>query len=135
MILADFVKLPAKEASDMLRQARKEEKIDWKTFKDWSAAWLEGQGYIYTNIGWFKQGELDGMGMIKDGDEWIVGTQEKMVTYKDSFGKYHDKFVSVPTKMVEWEERHKTVQGVYEDAKERKLSADEMEKLLLEGLE
>jgi hypothetical protein len=70
------------------------------------------------------------MGMKKDGDEWIVGTQEKMVTYKDSYGKYHDKFVSVPTKMVEWEERHKTVQGVYEDAKERKLSADEIEKLL-----
>lgn len=100
---ATFVKLPALEANDKLREALKKDLITTKQFRDLSGAWLEAKGYIHSDFGWLMQSELDEMGAYKDENgEWQLELEPVSVSRKDSTGKLVHSLEYVPKKAIDF---------------------------------
>ena len=128
MKITDFVKLPAQEANQKLRDGLKKGTIDIKQFRQLSASWLEEQGLIHTDFGWNTKDELDEMGAYKDNDgHWYLETESVGISKKDGNGKIIHVIAHLPKKAIAYDSQRSQIERAY---KGKPLTEDMREKIL-----
>lgn len=105
MEISEFVKLPAKEANEKLRDALKRKALNVKQFKELSGEWLKDKGLIKTDAGWYTQEQLNEMGMFfdKDTGTWMLEGEPVSIDKKNGQGKIISIIDYLPVKAIAYD--------------------------------
>lgn len=67
-----------KEIFSELYELLRKKQIIMAEYLESLEVWLTSKGYVKTNMGWLKRQQIYEMGLVKEGDRWVVGQKEQI---------------------------------------------------------